>query len=92
MFASVASRPSEVGAGSNPAIALVLVVILITIRFCGQILKEKPMIKRVKISNQLLCVKERMKMKLTMTITSILDVTEAIGASVVAAMVFSVST
>ena len=85
-------RPSEVGAGSNPAIALVLVVILIISRFYGQKLKEKTMIKRVKISNQLLCVKERMKMKLTMTITSILDVTEAIGASVVAAMVFSVST
>ena len=85
-------RPSEVGAGSNPAIALVLVVILIISRFCGQILKEKPMMKKVKISNHLLCVRERMKTKLTMMITSILDIKEAIGASVVAAMVFSVST
>ena len=91
-FAKEVSRSSEVGAGSNPAITLVLVTILIISRFCGQILKEMSMTKRVKISNQLLCVGERMKTKLTMMITSILDVTEAIGASVVAAMVFSVST
>ena len=79
-------RASGVGAGSNPAAALILIVLLIGLRFGGELLKETNMKKWH-------CVKARVAKRCNGRIASITtQITEtvwAIGTSVAAPMVIS---
>jgi hypothetical protein len=79
-------RPSGVGAGSNPAVALILIVVLIGLRFGGEHLKETIMKKRLSVKAR---VAKRCNGRLASITTHIIETIWAIGTSGTAAVVIS---
>ncbi len=85
-------RASGVGAGSNPATVLVLIVLLLTcciIDWCGQQLKEENMKNKHENSRELKSENRAVKRRITKLagpVTCIFNVVWAFGVSTVAAM------
>lgn len=78
--------------GSNPTAALVLVVILAALRFCGEQIKEAIMNKKNWKSKSKACVDKRCKFKLASITNHFFETIWAVGAGAAAAMVISTST
>jgi hypothetical protein len=79
-------RPSGVGAGSNPAVTLILIVLLIGFRFGGELLKETIMEKWLSVKVR---VAKRCIGRVASITTHITETIWAIGTNVAAAMVIS---
>jgi len=78
-----------VGAGSNPAAALVLVALLSLFHFGNSQLRRIAMMKKTKKSKSKSRTAKRQMSKLAMIVTHIFETIWATGVSVAAAMVIS---
>ena len=86
---SNATRSSVVGAGSNPAAALVLVAFLSVMMIINANLRRKAMMKMTDDTYSEESKAKRVLTKLTMNLAYIIETVWATGVSVAAAMVIS---
>jgi hypothetical protein len=86
----IVTRSSVIGAGSNPAAALILVVLLSVLLILNTKIKENAMMKMTEETKSKSCEAKRKLTKLTMNLTHFFETTWATGVGVAAAMVTSV--
>lgn len=83
------TRSSVVGAGSNPAAALVLVALLSVLLILNTNIRRNAMMKMTEETKSKSCNAKRILTKLTMNLTHVFETIWATGVSVAAAMVIS---